>query len=327
MKNTITKQSNHSSSKTIIFSSGPATLTEPCDITKLNEAKNNGDHDIVTIYDENNNRKTYMIGNFDDFRVYMLALYDRFEIVPDSIKILDKCHFSAKIRSIKKNNVQEITFTFPYNDISLENIELTIGSFSGHWNDGFIFKYNGHEEKIICDIKFLATYGKNVLDPIRLDIQYIGIAKSKDRLAQDRLGDGHEKLQKILAELLDTPDKKCAIILYKFKEDLEAKIDNFQNTLEIIEASLIKHFQPIMNSQRKHFPKDSKKLVESIKKYKIKSIIQLLDEPDNCIIRSAIIANSNHNDPRYREIKNEFIMRYAMEHIKLEPKHIVHIEI
>lgn len=309
---------------TLIFSSGPGTLVDPSDINKLNEAKNNGDYETLTIV--NKNKNIHMTGNFNNFRLYMLALYDRFEIIPESIKILDNLHFSAKIRFIEKGNVQEIKFRSPYQGISLEEVKISVGSSNGYCNDGLIFKHNDLTENIVCDIKFLTIYGQNILEPIELDIRYIGIAKSKNRLAQDRLSEGHEKLQEILAELSDNPNKKCSIILYKFDDNLKAQIDDFPNTLEIIEASLIKYFQPPMNFQRKDFPNDSKSLIKKLEQNSVFRIITLLEEPSNCILKSIKIYDSKSEaNNEYEKIKTYFRLDYETDGILFEPKHIIDI--
>lgn len=309
---------------TFIFSSGPATIVDPNHINKLNNSSK-GVNNLTTITLKDN-QKLYLAGNFDNFRMYVLALYDRFELIPDSTKILDKSHFSAKIFFPTTKIEKEIEFISPF---PLENVELSVSSYSDYWNDGFSFKYREHTENIICDLSFLSLYGKNLPDSITLDVQYIGIAKSQNRLAQDRLGEGHEKLQEILAQLANKPNKRCAIILYRFiEEELDAKVENLPTTLETIEASVIKYFQPNMNSQRMNFPKDSKALVKKIKKHNANRIIALLNEPQNCIIRSqSIMTPKTLDNPEYKSIKNYFDLIYRQENVDFDPKHIIDIKI
>mgnify|MGYP000089848793 FL=1 len=311
---------------TFIFSSGPATIIDPNHIDKLSKAFSREGKFTKIILEGNKN--LYISGNFDNFRMYMLALYDRFEIIHNSVKILDKSHFSAKIFFPSTKVEQEIEFISPL-PFPLENVELSVSSFSDYWNDTFSFKYKGHTENIICDLSFLTLYGKNLPQSITLDIQYIGIAKSQNRLAQDRLGEGHDKLQKILAQLANKPNRRCAIILYRFiEEELEAKVEELSTTLETIEASVIKYFQPNMNSQRMNFPEDSKALVKKIKKHNANRIITLLNEPQNCIIRSKnTMIPKTLGGPEYKSIKNYFDLMYRQENVDFDPKHIIDIKI
>lgn len=305
--------------ETIIFSSGPATLANPSYIDQLNKVPKDENNHTIKI----GNQRLHMTGDFNDFRMYMLALHDRFSIVSGSIKTLDESHFSAKIRFSNTNIEQEIKFKSP---LTLKNVKLGITSFSECWNDSFSFTHNENTQNVVCDLGFLTQYGE-LLEPIKLDVQYIGIAKSEGRQAQDRLSEGHEKLQKILAQLSNKPAKQCTIILYRFSEKLETKIVNFQTTLEIIEATLIKYFQPPMNSQRKNFPLDSKSLMTKIKKHKINKLITLLGEPKNCIILSNVENNSNKiNDNNYSFIKKYFELVYESENILFNPKHIIDIQ-
>ena len=311
---------------TIAFSSGPATIIEPNHIEYLKIAKR-GNGKFVTINYENN-KFLHLIGDFYDFRFYILVTYDRFEIVPNSVKIADDFSFLAKIRFFLSNSqeIKEYEIKFKSPIYPLTEISLSVTSFSECWNDGFEFKSGERSECFVCDLTFLTLYAENLPNSIRLNIEYIGIAKAKNREAEDRLG-VHEKLQKLLSQSQNKPNKKCAIVLYRFKdEELSSKVENFSTTIEVIEASTIKYFQPQMNEQRKNFPKDSKTLLKKLNKMQITRIVTLLSEPKNCILRTNKIQNSNiYENYKNDLIKYYFEQAYKSERILFEPKHYINI--
>ncbi|EWH09820.1 hypothetical protein DS2_11063 [Catenovulum agarivorans DS-2] len=88
-------------------------------------------------------------------------------------------------------------------------------------------------------------------------IQYIGMAAKNGRTAQDRLGEGHDKLQTILAELVDRDSfRSASVILYKPGE-LDCDAITFEQVVKTLEASLIQHFKPSpLNKEHLNFPKN-----------------------------------------------------------------------
>ncbi|MBA6362326.1 hypothetical protein H4J42_01115, partial [Colwellia sp. BRX8-8] len=122
---------------------------------------------------------------------------------------------------------------------------------------------------------------------IPLCIEYIGMAAKNGRTAQDRLGEGHDKLQTILAKLNARDQfKSASIILYKPGE-LESEGITFEQVVETLEASIIQHFKPKpLNVEHLNFPNNKTKLTSILKKIGANEIGVKLESPENTLLYS-----------------------------------------
>ncbi len=118
--------------------------------------------------------------------------------VPLSVRRLSPTHFASSVRlELAPRTITEHEIVFRAPILPYADVRATC---YGLFPDSLEFCGSGHgTEKFPCNLSFLLNYAENCpLIPLR--VKYIGIAKSEKREAQDRLGEGHKKLQKLLAE-------------------------------------------------------------------------------------------------------------------------------
>ncbi len=249
-------------SRILCFESGPATLLDPSYIEEFGREK--GMLDELKIIQVSNDHRLFLEGEFGKFRIYCLTSHTRPEVIPDSVRLLSSDHFSAMLElELMPGEVSrhEVVFRLPY--LSIDEVKSAT---YGLYPDSFAFIKRGFGPNIhVCDLSFLTLYAENA-PLIPLKVEYIGIAKAEAREAPDRLGEGHEKLQKLLANQNRRPSRRSiSIVLYRPSE-LEPPVLPFPDVVEAIEATMIRHFRPTpMNVRRIDFPADSPELVGKIR--------------------------------------------------------------
>lgn len=126
-----------------------------------------------------------------------------------------------------------------------------------------------------------------------MNVRYIGVAKAANREAQDRLGEGHEKLQKLLAEQNRRPGHRTiSIVLYRPSE-LDPPILDFPTVIETIEATMIQHFKPKpLNVKCLNFPRDSPDLSAKIKSAGLRRIVNFVKSPKGAQLFSEQVSPS-----------------------------------
>lgn len=260
----------------LYFTSGPATVVDPSHIEYLDQPPG-----MMTSVKEvrlSEDHRLFLQGEFGGFRIYTLVTHPRAEIVPQSVRRIYSTHFVSSVRleltpgSITEHEIVFRAPMFPFSDVRATKYGL--------FPDSFEFRGAGPgTESFPCSLSFLLHYAENC-PLLPLFVEYIGIAKSEKREAQDRLGEGHEKLQKLLAEQNRRPSMQAtSIVLYR-PSPLDPPILPFADVIETIEATLIQHFKPQpLNIERLQFPHDSPALSAKIKRTGARKIITEITAP------------------------------------------------
>ena len=151
--------------------------------------------DGVKVIQLNEDHRLFLQGEFGNFRIYAIVTYTRPEIIPSSVKKISSTHFQANVAiESSPGTMEECEVAFRAPIAPYANVRAA--KYGMHF-DSFEFAGAGPgTESFVCDLSFITNQAENC-PPIPLKVEYIGIAKSERREAQDRLGEGHEKLQKI----------------------------------------------------------------------------------------------------------------------------------
>lgn len=246
----------------LCFTSGPGTVVDPSYIEYLDQPS--GMMEGIKAISPSEGHRLLLQGEFGGFRIYTLVTHSRAEIVPQSVRRMSATYFASSVKlELTKGSITEHEIVFrapilPYVDVRANCYGLV--------PDSFEFVCPGPStESFPCDLSFLLYYAENC-PLIPLLVNYIGIAKSEKREAQDRLGEGHEKLQKLLAEQNQRQSRQTtSIVLYRPSE-LEPPVLQFADVIETIEATMIQHFKPQpLNVERLNFPHDSPALSAKIR--------------------------------------------------------------
>lgn len=245
----------------LYFTTGPATVVDPSCIEYMNQPP--GMMDDVKVIRISEDHRLFLQGEFGGFRIYSLVTHSRAEVIPKSIRKISSTHFVSTVKfEFTPGSVTEHEIFFrspiPFADVRATSY--------GIFPDSFEFRGSGPgTESFPCNLSFILIDAENC-PSIPLRIEYIGIAKSAKREAQDRLSEGHEKLQKLLAEQNRRPSKQTtSIVLYR-PSPLEPPILPFADIIETIEATMIQYFKPPpLNVERLNFPHDSPALSNKIK--------------------------------------------------------------
>lgn len=274
------------------FTSGPATVVDPSQIDYLNQPP--GMMNGVTAIRTSEDHRLLLQGEFGSFRIYTLVTHSRAEVIPQSVRRISATHFGSVVKlELKPGSITEHEIVFrapiPYTDVQATRYGLFPDSFQFH-GDG------PGTESFPCNLSFLLHYAENCpLIPLR--VNYIGIAKAEKREAQDRLGEGHEKLQKLLAEQNRRPSmQSTSIVLYRPTE-LDPPVLQFADVIETIEATMIQFFKPKpLNVERLNFPHDSPALVAKIKGIGVSAIFTEVTAPKGAKLFSDSVPGANQHN-------------------------------
>lgn len=259
----------------LYFTTGPATVVDPSYIEYMNQPP--GMIEGFKVIRVGEDHRLFLQGEFGGFRMYFLVTHSRVEVVPSSVRKISPTHFVSIVKfEFTSGSVMECKILFrtpiPFSDVRATRY--------GIFPDSFEFRGAGPgTETFPCSLSFLLMHAENC-PSIPLRIAYIGIAKSAKREAQNRLGDGHEKLQKLLAEQNRRPSMQTnSIVLYR-PSPLEPPILPFADVIETIEATMIQYFKPQpLNVERLNFPHDSPALSNKIKRIGASRIITEVSAP------------------------------------------------
>jgi len=259
--------------------SGPASIIQVRNIGFLDLAPKRENEFYVHQLDHEH--RLLFHGDFTRFHTYALVTHTKFKINKDSVTIINPYFFQAELisESTEGGELTElITFRspiFPITDVAACKY--------GRDYDCFELTLFGQEvtQKFPCDLVFVTQYAEELSSPIPLCIEYIGMAARNGRTAQERLGEGHEKLQVLLAQLSDRDlFRNVSIILYKPGE-LECDGITFEQVVETLEASLIQHYQPKpLNVEHLNFPQNKTKLTSTLKKIGANELIIGVESPE-----------------------------------------------
>lgn len=268
------------------FTTGPATVVDPSHINHINLPPGILKEVKTIKIDENN--LLHLEGEFGNFKIYFLVTHTRAEIIPHSVTRIHENYFKATLKlELTNNKLSEHDVTFkcpllPYTSV--------ISFAPGILHDSFAFiNHRGGKDIFQCDLTFMQNYAMDC-PTIPLKIEYIGVAKAPSREAHERLGEGHEKLQKMLADQNKKQSRKTTSIILFRPSDLGDKDFIFSDVIETIEGTLIKYFKPTpLNIKGLNFPHDAPKLKGKIKGINVFKLITLLESPKGTSFYSDII--------------------------------------
>ncbi|EKO3819885.1 hypothetical protein NTH40_001403 [Vibrio harveyi] len=265
--------------------SGPASIVQARNIGLLDLApKTEGE---LYVHQLDHEHRLFFHGDFSGFHAYALVTHTKFKVIKDSVALVNQFCFKAKLiyENINGEELSEIvTFRSPIFPISA----VTACKY-GREYDCFEFSFAGQKvkEKFPCDLVFVTQYAEDLSLPIPLCIEYIGMAAKNGRTALDRLGEGHEKLQALLAQLSDRDlFRNVSIILYKPGE-LDCDGITFEQVVETFEASLIQHYKPKpLNIEHLNFPQNRTKLTSTLKDIGANELLVVVESPELTTIYS-----------------------------------------
>jgi len=260
--------------------SGPASIVQARNISLLDLAPKKEDE--LYVHQLNEDHRIFFQGDFTGFHMYALVTHTKFKVNKDSVKLIDHYSFKAEI-IFEKETGEEITKLVEFNSPLIPISSVTACKY-GRDYDSFEFSfYNNSEnknEKFICDLSFVTNHVKNLDYKVPLCVEYIGMAARNGRTAQDRLGEGHNKLQDILAQLNQRDlFRSASIILYKPGE-LDCDEITFEQVVETLEASLIQYFKPTpLNIEHLNFPNNRTQLTTLLKNIGADEIVVSFESP------------------------------------------------
>ena len=265
--------------------SGPGTIVQPSYIELLDLAPTKKDE--LYIHQLNEDHRLFFHGDFSGFHTYLIVTHTKFRIIPESVKQTDHDKFQAKIYYESEDGIgqtQTVNFNSPI---------LPIRSVSpckyGRDFDSFelTFPHGQPSQKYMCNLTFLTSYATNLDCHFPLKIEYVGMSAKNGRTAQERLGEGHNKLQTVLAELNDRDlFRSASVVLYKPGE-LDCKDITFHQVVEALEANLIQYFKPQpLNKEQLNFPNNKTKLTSALKYIGANQVKTHIKSPQNTSLYS-----------------------------------------
>lgn len=270
---------------TLCLLSGPGTIAPPRSIGLLDLAPSKDDD--LYVHQLNEDHRLFFYGNFTGFHTYLIVTHTKFKVIPESVRQTGYDKFEAKIAyeaEDGKKQAQLIKFNSP-----LLPIRSVKPCKYGRDYDSFELEpLNGYaSQKFHCNLSFITAYGTNLDAPVPLKIEYIGMAAKNGRTAQERLGEGHDKLQLVLGELNDRDlFRSVSLVLYKPGE-LDCDGITFPQVVETFEASLIQYFKPKpLNTEHLNFPNNKTKLTSVLASIGASHILTKLDSPHNTCLYS-----------------------------------------
>lgn len=269
----------------LVLTSGPATIVQPHNI-KLLDSKN-----FILLGEgvkvcQGEDEQVFLEGDFTGFHTYMIVTNTRFIVSQSNVGATTQMSFLAKISMQLEPDVHTshtVNFLSP-----LCPLQYVRAVKMGRNFDAFELGLPGAKsERFLCDLSFMSRCRLPMLPLIPLNIEYIGIAATGERTAQKRLGEGHEKLQDLLARLhAKESDRAVSLVMYR-----PGKLDDsnwtFKETVEIFEACLIQHFRTKpLNVEHLDFPKNKTKLTDKLRSFGISEIEIELEAPKETALHS-----------------------------------------
>lgn len=276
----------------LVLTSGPPTIVDPSYVGLLKNAPTHDDD--LRIQQINEDHRVFLKGIFKDFHLYLIVNHTRFYVKENSPRIISENSFEATILYKDKLNLEvaaKVCFHSP-----LAPLRNVVSCTHGDRPDAFELIFdNGKSEKFPLDLSLLNHYANNA-PTVDVELRYIGIAIRNGRQAHDRLGEGHKKLQLILAEQSRRGGGRATSLLLYRPTPLNSQHMSFENTVEALEASLIQYFKTRPhNSEHQNFPNNKTELVHKIKLTGAKFIQAELEAPRNICIYSEHMQPKNYH--------------------------------
>ena len=247
-------------------------------------------------------------GNFEPWQLYVVFEYSKFELIPDSLKRVDKEYFSAMVTinyldslTVEKN----ITFSYP---TGTEGWDIgIIKSPKSVLFDSFVFFHpsNGLDEEAIfnekniaceCNITFFFKHAKtpDLQRPLPLEVKYVGIVITEEgRDVRNRMNEHRVNDMDFLKP--NNPYKQVGCLLYRTKEKNYTDLD-FEQLNRVLEASMIQYFKPKYNKQNRDFPRNKTPIRTLLIDKGYSNIqIELISYDDTVLLSDNISSSNKHN--------------------------------
>ena len=258
----------------------------------------------------------------DDCHIYLILTRPRLSYVPGTIVVgehqtVGRMQYTSKgvphqfeFRLNGKANADAVRVSeYPHSDLLL----IRDGEIS--------FTAPAHLISMICDY----VEAPSVRD---FDVQYVGMSYADGkRSAKDRL-QSHSTLQQVLADLShDSPESEVLLALVQYEapqtmmtfdgRDKSLKLEDDRDVvsalrrqeeeitedlqISLIEAGLIKYFQPLYNDKyKKHFPNPTQKILEEVYDIDFGALtVEINTEPINARLRSGSRSVGSHHIASY----------------------------
>ncbi|BBB69924.1 hypothetical protein UNDYM_5671 [Undibacterium sp. YM2] len=288
--------------------------------------------------------KPELLKILQDCNIYLIAIRKRISVDPNYLKRVGK-NLCGNFIVQRTSSLEKVPFKWEipqeFND-ALE-LDITIPQ-----SGTYIRIDTEKQSSLISSNTIISTSEfKFPVEERDLDVLYIGqgIGQKKNRSAIHRLLN-HSTLQRILAEThAYYPDAEILLLLYRFEhartylstggdlnvepessaEDERAHMDRMTNIqlsrreiVSLVEAGLIRHFQPTFNKQIKKSDFGAKKKISVIEKLLKKDITGLIVEICTANIHARLKSNSappiNLEDYFDQDSLNGSLLKNELEH-------------
>lgn len=267
----------------LILTTGPGTIVEPAYLNVLADPP--ASENELKVHQISPDHRVFMHGQFEGFHLYGIATHGRFEIAPGSVRRIDEQQFVAHLNfetARGKQTWTDVTFNSPL--LPFESVtHCTYGSVPDSFE---IALFNKPPQRFQCSLSFFRGYATDAPPPA-LELVYFGMAEKNGRQAYNRLGEGHEKLQQVLANQGMQGGKRATSIIMYRPSPLEPPRLSFPHVIESLEASLIQHFKTSpLNTEHLNFPKNRTQLTDKLRSIGVTEIGVEIEAPSGTMIYS-----------------------------------------
>ena len=271
----------------LCLESGPATIVPAARIRLLKSAPRTADGmGVIEITDD---ERALLYGDFSGFHLYAIVTHTKFRVDPSSVRLMKGNRFAAGIYFESMDNgrapaCQSRTLTLWFNSPVLNAEHVEACSYGAEPN-GFAFHVPGHGvQKFLCDLALVTGFSTRPVT-IAAKIEYIGKSVRGGWEVHNRFQGGHNKLDTVLAELVQRQSfRDVSIFVYKPGE-LAANLA-FQIVVEAFEAGLIGYFKPKHNEEHRNFPASAHQLTAAIRSIGASGLKVQLEPPRNVALYS-----------------------------------------
>lgn len=270
---------------TLRLEAGPASIIPPRHVDFIKHAST--DENVVVCQVDNEHAAgqhlSYFIGDFSGFHLYVIVTHTKVSILPESVRQHSVRHFEAVLEYRSESGSKETRLT-QFRTPALGAVFISATAYGEDLNAFCFHIGDGSEAKYPCDLSFLSNYSDF---PMSLRAEYIGLSTKNGRTADKRLADGHEKLQRILADQQSYNEFRTASILFYKPGALKGATLKFDEVVETLEASLIQHFQTRpLNVEHLNFPLNKTDLVRKLRQNHVTRLSVQMDAPLGCAVYS-----------------------------------------
>ncbi|EOX3951414.1 hypothetical protein ACNUCD_004652 [Vibrio alginolyticus] len=266
---------------------GPASIVQSNNIDLLGFGAH--EEDALVVHERKDEPRLFLHGDFSGFHMYAIVTHTKFKVNSSSVRLIDSKYFQAEV--LFENEAGEclsriITFSSPIYPAPLFSVSACK---YGRDYDSFELGFLGgaKNQKFPCDIVFITRYSTDFNYDVPLKVKYIGMSAKNGRTAEQRLGEGHSKLQKIVTKLHSRDlFRSVSIVLYKPGKLDDNRIE-FPDVVETLEASLIQYFKPTpYNIEHINFATNETKLTSKLKNLGARLVSIRFESPKSTVLYS-----------------------------------------